>query len=135
LDVLWAIAATAVGQVGLPVLARLQGDPVRFRSAYGSALEFTCLLLYPCFGGIALIAPVLVELLFGARWLASAPYVTVLALLALVQAPRLLMTPALTALGRPREPLAGLAVELLIVVGLLATAGARTLPWAVGLWV
>jgi PST family polysaccharide transporter len=133
-DVLWAIAATAVGQVGLPVLARLQGDPERFRNAYRSALEFTCLLLYPCFCGIALVAPVLVELLFGARWLASAPYVTVLALLALVQAPRLLMTPALTALGRPREPLAGLLVELLVVLGLLATVGAHTLPWAVGIW-
>jgi PST family polysaccharide transporter len=134
-DVLWAIAASAVGQVGLPVLARLQADPVRFRSAYGSALEFTCLLLYPCFCGIALVAPEVVELLFGARWLASAPYVTVLALLALVQAPRLLMTPALTALGRPREPLAGLAVELLIVIGLLTTVGAHTLPWAVATWV
>jgi O-antigen/teichoic acid export membrane protein len=134
-DVLWAIAATAVGQVGLPVLARLQADPVRFRSAYRSALEFTCLLLYPCFCGIALVAPLVVELLFGARWLASASCVTVLALLALVQAPRLLMTPALTALGRPREALAGLAVELLIVIGLLATVGARTLPWAVGIWV
>ena len=134
-DVLWAIAATAVGQVGLPVLARLQSDPTRFRSAYRSALEFTCLLLYPCFCGIALVAPLVVELLFGARWLASAPYVAVLALLALVQAPRLLMTPALTALGRPREPLAGLAVELLVVVGLLLTVGAHTLRWAVGIWV
>jgi O-antigen/teichoic acid export membrane protein len=134
-DVLWAIAATAVSQVGLPVLARLQEDPVRFRSAYVSALEFTCLLLYPCFCGIALTAPLVVELLFGARWAASAPYVTVLGLLALVQAPRLLMTPALTALGRPREPLAGLTVELLVVGVLLATVGARTLPWAVGIWV
>jgi len=134
-DVLWAIAATAVGQVGLPVLARLQSDPPRFRAAYRSALEFTCLLLYPCFCGIALVAPAVVELLFGARWLASAPYVTVLALLALVQAPRLLMTPALTALGRPREPLAGMAVELAVVAGLLATVGAHTLPWAVAIWV
>ncbi|MEA2700737.1 MAG: hypothetical protein QOI66_5008 [Myxococcales bacterium] len=134
-DVLWAIAATAVGQVGLPVLARLQSDPPRLRSAYCAALEFTCLLLYPCFCGIALVAPVVVELLFGARWLASAPYVMVLALLALVQAPRLLMTPALTALGRPRDALAGLAVELAIVIGLLATVGAHTLRWAVGIWV
>ena len=134
-DVLWAIAATAVGQVGLPVLARLQTDPLRFRSAYRSALEFTCLLLYPCFCGIALVAPLVVELLFGSRWLASAPYVSLLALLALVQAPRLLMTPALTALGHPRQPLAGLAVELLIVIGLLATVGAHTLPGAVAIWV
>jgi O-antigen/teichoic acid export membrane protein len=136
-DVLWAIAATAISQVGLPVLSRLQTDPVRFRSAYVSALEFTCLVIYPCFCGIALVAPLLVELLFGARWAASVPHVTVLGLLALVQAPRLLMTPALTALGRPREPLAGLAVELLVVGVLLAAAGAYglTLPWAMAIWV
>jgi O-antigen/teichoic acid export membrane protein len=134
-DVLWAIAATAVAQVALPVLARLQSDPVRLRSAYRSALAFTCLLLYPCFCGIALVAPELVELLFGARWLASVPHVAALALLVLVQAPRLLMTPALTALGRPRQPLVGLAVELLVVLALLATAGAPTLWAAVAIWV
>jgi PST family polysaccharide transporter len=134
-DVLWAIAATAVSQVALPVLARLQADRARFRSAYAAALGFTCLLLYPCFCGLALVAPEVVELLFGARWLTSAPYVTVLALLVLVQAPRLLMTPALTALGHPRAPLVGLAVELVVALGLLAGAGAPTLAWATVIWV
>ena len=131
---LWAIAATAVGQVSLPVLARLQSDPDRLRRAYVTALEFTCLLLYPCFCGIALVGPEVVTLLFGARWLASAPYVSVLALLVLVQAPRLLMTPVLTAMGRPRDALVGLTIELAVTLALLAIFGARTLPWAVGIW-
>jgi PST family polysaccharide transporter len=134
-DVLWAIAATAVSQVALPVLARLQADRARFQAAYTAALGFTCLLLYPCFCGLALVAPEVVELLFGARWLASAPYVTALALLVLVQAPRLLVTPALTALGRPRAPLVGLAVELAVVLVLLAGAGTPTLAWATAIWV
>jgi O-antigen/teichoic acid export membrane protein len=76
-----------------------------------------------------------VELLLGARWLASAPPVTALALLVLVQAPRLLMTPALTALGRPRAPLVGLMVELAVVLVLLVGAGAPTLAWAAAIWV
>ena len=58
-----------------------------------------------------------------------------LALLVLVQAPRLLMTPALTALGRPRAALIGLAVELAVVLGLLVATGARGLWWAVAIWV
>lgn len=121
-DVLWAIAAAAVTQVALPVLARLQSDPERRRRAYRAAVELTCLLLYPCFVGIALLAPEVVEMLFGARWLAIYPLVTALALLTIVQAPRLLTTPMLTAIGRPREPLIGLGVELIVVLGLCLPA-------------
>lgn len=137
-DVLWAIAATAVTQVALPVLARLQSDPERRRRAYRAAVELTCLLLYPCFFGIALLAPEVVELLFGARWQAINPLVTALALLTIIQAPRLLMTPMLTAMGHPREPLIGLGVELLVVVGVLVPAArvpALSLPAAIGVWI
>jgi O-antigen/teichoic acid export membrane protein len=134
-DVLWAIAAAAVSQVALPVLARLQADPGRLTRAYQSAVEFTCLVLYPCFWGIAFVAPEVIELLFGARWLASSPYVTALALLTVIQAPRLLITPMLTAMGRPREPLLGLAVEMGVVLGLLVTVGARSLSFAIAIWI
>jgi PST family polysaccharide transporter len=136
-DVLWAIAATAVTQVALPVLARLQSDPERRRRAYRAAIELTCLLLYPCFAGIALLAPEVVGLLFGARWQAASPLVTALALLTVIQAPRLLMTPMLTAIGRPREPLIGLAIEITIVL-LLCIPAALTpqlsLASAIGVW-
>ncbi len=137
-DVLWAIAAAAVTQVALPVLARLQSDPDRRRRAYRAAVELTCLLLYPCFVGIALLAPEVVELLFGARWHAIHPLVTALALLTIVQAPRLLTTPMLTAIGRPREPLYGLGVELAVVLALCVPAAwmpAPPLAVAIGIWV
>jgi len=136
-DVLWAIAAAAVGQVALPVLARMQGDPARVKSAYRSAVELTCFVLFPCFWGIALCAPEVIELLFGARWLPSSPTVVALALLTTVQAPRLLITPTLTAVGRPRAPLIGLAIELAVVVGLLLALGrpALTLSVAAGIWI
>jgi O-antigen/teichoic acid export membrane protein len=132
-DVLWAIAAAAVTQVALPILARLQTDPERLERAYRSATEFTCLLLYPCFVGIAVVAPEVVALLFGRQWLASSPYVTTLALLILVQAPRLLITPMLTAVGRPRDSMVGVAVELVVMLGLFLTL-TKSLSWAVGIW-
>jgi O-antigen/teichoic acid export membrane protein len=136
-DVLWAIAVGAVGQVALPVLSRLQGDPVRIKAAYRSALELTCFVLYPCFWGIALVAPEVVDLLFGARWLASTPYVMALALLMTVQAPRLLATPTLTAIGRPRAPMIGLSIEIALMLALLALLGHPTLSLtaAVGIWI
>jgi O-antigen/teichoic acid export membrane protein len=136
-DVLWAIASTAVSQVALPVLARLQTEPERIKSAYRSAIELICFVLYPCFVGIALVAPEVVELLFGVRWLPSSPYVTTLALLTVAQAPRLLITPTLTAVGRPREPMIGIAVELAVMLGLLFTLGSPVLSLtaAVGIWI
>jgi PST family polysaccharide transporter len=115
----------------------MQGDPARVKSAYRSAVELTCFVLFPCFWGIALCAPEVIELLFGARWLTSSLTVVALALLTTVQAPRLLITPTLNAVGRPRAPLIGLAIELAVVVGLLLALGrpALTLPVAAGIWI
>jgi O-antigen/teichoic acid export membrane protein len=85
--------------------------------------------------GLGSVAPDAVELLFGHRWLASSPYVTVLGFLVLLQAPRLLITPILTALGRPRDPLVGLVAELLFMLGITWSLGMRSLPWAICIWV
>jgi O-antigen/teichoic acid export membrane protein len=136
-DVLWAIAGAAVSQVALPVLARMQSDPVRLKSVYRSAVELSCFVLYPCFWGIALVAPEIVELLFGARWLTSSPYVTALALLTIVQTPRLLVAPMLTAVGRPRDSLIGLAIEMIVMLSLLLAIDASSLSLSVviGIWI
>ena len=134
-DVFWAIAATAVSQVALPLMAGLQTDPVRFKRAYQASTQFSCLALYPCFVGLGSVAPDIVEVLFGHRWLPSAPYVAALGFLVLVQAPRLLTTPVLTALGRPRDPLVGLLTELIFMLGLTWILGMPSLRWAIGIWV
>jgi O-antigen/teichoic acid export membrane protein len=134
-DVFWAIAATAVSQVALPMLAGIQSDPARFKRAYQGATQFSCLVLYPCFVGLGSVAPDIVEVLFGRRWLPGSPYVTVLGFLVLLQAPRLLITPVLTALGRPRDTLVGLVAELLFMLGVTWSLGMTSLPWAIAIWV
>jgi len=121
--------------VALPMLAGLQANPARFKRAYQFSTQFSCLVLYPCFVGLGAVAPDVIELLFGRRWLPSAPYAMVLGFLVLVQAPRLLITPVLTALGRPRDPLLGLAAELVFMLGLTAVLGMRSLPAAIAIWV
>ncbi len=133
-DVFWAIAATAVSQVALPLLAGLQFDPARLKRAYQSSTQFSSLALYPCFVGLGAVAPDIVEVLFGRRWEPSAPYVAVLGFLVLLQAPRLLFTPFLTALGKPRDSLVGLLAELLFMLGAAWAFGMPTLPWAIGIW-
>ena len=134
-DVLWAVAATAVTQVVLPVLSRLQRDPERLRDAYAIANEFACTLLYPVFFGIAIVAPELVEVLLGLRWMPSAHYVACLALLIIVQAPRLMIVPVLQAKGLPGWTLVGPGVELLVVAFLIGVFGLPSALSAVTIWI
>ncbi len=133
-DVLWAISATAVSQVSLPMLSGLQSDPARLKRAYARAVEFACLLLFPCFAGIADTSPEIVNAVFGSRWAPASGCIAALACLALVQTPRLFATPVLTAIGRPRDPLAGMCVELAFMLAMFLVFGIPSLAWAVGLW-
>jgi O-antigen/teichoic acid export membrane protein len=135
IDVLWSTAATAVAQVALPLLAGLQFDAARLKRAYQASTQFSCLAVFPCFVGLGSVAPDIVEVMFGHRWQPSAPYVTVLGFLVLVQAPRLAFTPLLTALGRPRDLLPGLLAKLFFILGVTASFGMPSLPWAVANWV
>jgi O-antigen/teichoic acid export membrane protein len=130
----WAIAATAVSQVALPLLAGLQFDSVRLKRAYQVSTQFSCLALYPCFVGLGSVAPDVVAVLFGDQWRPSAPYVTALGFLVLLQAPRLMFTPFLTALGKPRDSLVGLVAEMIFMLGVSWTLGMRSLPWAIAVW-
>ncbi len=134
-DVLWGISAAAITQVALPLFSRLQGDPARLLGASRRATEFACLALYPAFIGIAAVAPELVEVMFGRRWLASSPYVSILAGLVVVRAAGLLFGPMLTSLGRPRDSLLGIVTELSVMLALLALFGTPTLAVAIGIWV
>jgi PST family polysaccharide transporter len=133
-DMLWGIAATAVGQVSLPMLAGLQFDAARLKRAYQAATRFSCLAIYPCFVGLASVAPDVVDSLFGYRWQSSSPYVAVLGFLVLLQAPRMAFTPLLTAIGRPRDALVGLLAELAFMLAAIFLSRVPTLAWAIGIW-
>jgi PST family polysaccharide transporter len=134
-DVLWGISAAAINQVALPLFARLQAEPARLLGACRRATEFACLALYPCFIGMTVVAPEVVDVLFGRKWHASSPYVAVLAALVIVRAAGLLFGPVLTALGRPRDSMLGTVVELSVMLALLAVFGASSLPVATAIWV
>jgi O-antigen/teichoic acid export membrane protein len=133
-DMFWVIAATAISQVALPLLAGLQFDPARLKRAYQASTQYSCLALYPCFVGLGSVAPDIVEVLFGHRWQPSSPYIAVLGFLVLLQAPRLVFTPLLTALGKPRDSLVGSLAELIFILGAVWLSGVPSLPWAIGIW-
>ena len=99
-DTVWAISATAVSQVLLPTLSRLQEDRPRLLNAYRTSLRMALAVLFPAFAGLGVLAPDLVGVLFGSKWAPAAPYVLILSLLPFVQVPRLPATPLLSAVGR-----------------------------------
>lgn len=134
-DTFWSLASTAISQVALPILSSLRADDERFKRAFRTASSFACVVLYFSFVLIGATSTEVVEILFGPRWLAIAPYVTLLSLQVLVQARRLLMTPMLTALGRPRDLLITQSVELVFVLGAILITGVPTIAWAIGIWV
>ena len=133
-DVFWGIVATAVAQVALPLLSGLQFEPARLKRAFQAATQFSCLAIYPCFVGLASVAPDIVNLLFGHRWQPSSPYVAVLGFLVLLQVPRMAFTPLLTALGKPRDSLVASFAELVFMLAAVWLSGVPSLPWAIGIW-
>jgi O-antigen/teichoic acid export membrane protein/beta-glucanase (GH16 family) len=134
-DVFWAIASTAATQVALPLLSSLQTDLPRLKRAFQLAMSLVCFILYSSFIGIGVLSYEVVEVLFGTKWLPSAPYVSALACLVIVQAPRVLVAPLLTALGRPKDLLVGRAAEFAFVLLAVTVTRVPSLGWAVGIWI
>jgi len=88
-DTVWAISSTAISDVMLPVMARFQDDHDRALKAYRTTLTLGCALLYPAFAGLGVVAPELIQLLFGDRWMPAARPALWLGALIFVQAPRI----------------------------------------------
>ena len=123
-DMLRATLAGALLQPALPLLSRLQDTPRALRTVWHGATELTCAATFPLFAGLAVTAPSLVTLVFGAAWRPAAPLVSLLAVMAMLHFARLYAVPTLTALGRPREVLRVRLAELpsLLVIPLLGVA-------------
>lgn len=68
-----------VGRVTFPLYATIQEDPVRMKRAFSRTLFLLCLVCFPLMALMAGIAEPLVVTLIGEKWLPSAPYLALLA--------------------------------------------------------
>ncbi len=133
-DTVWAISATAISQVMLPSMARLQHDRERLLRAYRIALTIGCALIYPIFVGIGCEAPELISVIFGTKWLPAAEPALWLSLIVLVQAPRLFMTSLLSAIGEIKSIR---SVNLVVLAYMAMAIAATRLPgidYALAVW-
>ena len=102
-DTVWAISATAVSQVLLPTLAQLQHDRLRLTKAYRLSVASASAILYPAFAGLAIVAPELIQVLFGSKWAPASSYVFALSAVTFLQIARFPSAPLLSSIGHVRD--------------------------------
>jgi PST family polysaccharide transporter len=133
-DMLRDLAAGALLQLSLPIFSRLQDDRAELERHFAAAVELSAAAMFPVFIGLAVTAPEVVGLLFGPKWLPAAPYVALLALLAVQYFSRMFSAPLVAALGRPHYSLASGIAQLLFVAVGLVTIGRLSSDWAMAVW-
>ena len=116
--------------VALPALSKLQSEAKEFERAVCRYSEISSFLVFPLFAGVAGVAPELVPLFYGEKWLAAIPLLQVLALYGVGQAAFSFTYPALVAKGKTGVQLAtSVILSCVTVAGCLI--GARFSPKAV----
>ena len=109
--------------VGLPAFARVQRNRERVGALFTAAIGLAALVGFPAFAGLALVAPDLVPLLFGDRWVDVVPVLQVLALFGLRGTISSFNGTVIRGLGRPEWQFltigAGLAIGTVLTVALV----------------
>ena len=106
-----------LNDVAFPAFARMQSDPSRVAWSFAKAIRLLMLVACPLYLGMAVTAEPLVETLFGAKWIAMSPYVSVLALAMPFQALQVMFPPVCNAMGRP-----GLSAQIAMLGAIIMPA-------------
>jgi teichuronic acid exporter len=69
-----------INQITLPAVARQQDDPARVRQSILKSIGIMSLVAFPALWGISAVAPELVHVLFGEKWLEAVPALVILPL-------------------------------------------------------
>ncbi|MDB5714326.1 MAG: hypothetical protein JWO15_1723 [Sphingomonadales bacterium] len=125
---LWQPMAT----VALPAFAEISGDAERFSNAAVRVGRLVMALTAPLFAGIALTAPFAMAVLFGNKWLAAAPIMTVLATAGVFVPSLGILTQMVTALGKSSLVLLFTLLQMGLSLAAIALIGTRD-PVAIAL--
>ena len=72
------LVTNTVSQVTQPVLTRVTDDNERQRRVFGKMLRFTAFLAFPAMFGLAMVAPQVILLAIGEKWVNSIPLLQIL---------------------------------------------------------
>jgi O-antigen/teichoic acid export membrane protein len=74
-----------ITRIGFPLMSRMKSDKPRLRVLYLQALKMTASVNFPIYLAMVILAPDIVQLLYGARWAAATPYLRILAAWGLIR--------------------------------------------------
>jgi PST family polysaccharide transporter len=105
-SILTELLTSVLSKVTLPTFARLQQDPVRLRNALYQAIQLSSLITFPGFLVTSVLAPELIQVVFGEKWLPSVPVMQILNLSGIAFAYFYFNGSVLMAIGKPSLKLA-----------------------------
>jgi PST family polysaccharide transporter len=114
------VFAVAVWRVSVPAFAQLQKDLPRLRFAFARSFGLLMTATLPVCALLAALAPALVSTVYGDKWAAAGPVLSVLAALAALRVAMQLMTDILVAIGRSHVAFALQVVWLALLVPALS---------------
>ena len=112
----------SISHLGLPFLARLAGDPEAYREAVYRTMRLVSLACLPTLIGLALVAPVLIPLLFGESWTKSVVPFQALAALSIFYAIALMGGQILISAGHARDAMGASALTMVLFLAAVALA-------------
>ncbi|PSF39086.1 flippase [Aphanothece hegewaldii CCALA 016] len=87
--------------IALPAFSRLQNEPERLCRAFSQATQFTSLIAFPTFSGIAVFAPEIIIVFFGQQWLSAIPLISILSLMGLLRSVTYFTASVFVAMNKP----------------------------------
>ncbi len=85
----------------LPILSRMQEEPQKIRSAFYKITQLSLFLAFPVFLALAALAPELIKVFFGEKWLPSVPVMQILCVIGILHASAYLNGGIMIAMGKP----------------------------------
>ena len=95
------LLTTVTTQVALPAFSRMQKDLKRMRKTFYKVTQYTSLISFPAFIGMAVLAPELVQTLFGEEWMPSVSVMRILAFSGILQSVYQFNGTILLSMGKP----------------------------------
>ena len=102
--------------VVFPTFSRIRQDMVLFRTSVYEATQMISLITIPFFTCFAILAPEIVQLLYGPQWMKSVPVVQVLMLVGIVHSAFFFFGSLLKAVGKPQWRFAMLSITAVLNV-------------------
>ena len=130
------LASALFGQVLFPSYARMQDEPERLRRAYLKSTSLVFLFIVPMALGLLVIAPLLVPVLLGAKWVPMIPAWQVFCLYGMTRPISTNASPLFLAVGKPRINMVAAIILIVIMVPSVVILSGRygIVGAAVGVW-